>query len=54
MPASIRYTEVKRCAFCGERIESGKAEESLLFEDTCGPCGREYACDNPDALGPDA
>lgn len=41
---------VVRCAYC----EAPITNPERLFEDMCDPCGREYACDNPDALGPDA
>lgn len=54
MPAPIRHPEIKRCRDCERVIAKGKAEESTLFEDLCGPCGREYACSNPESLGPDA
>jgi len=44
---------VKLCQHCDKPIPYD-GSDARMFEDICDDCGREYACDNPDALGPDA
>jgi tRNA(Ile2) C34 agmatinyltransferase TiaS len=47
--AAFRIAPSAKCPHCG-----GPMDDAGLFEDMCSPCGREYATDDPSALGPDA